>query len=358
MVPPRADRSGRRTRLTVGAAVAVVIGIAAGAPVSTAAEVPAPKTLCTVDDPRLPELSGLASNGRELFAVNDGGTQVEVMVLDRECTVQRTITASIDPYDVEDLALDANGVLWLSDTGDNGKARETVALIAVRPDGSASLHRLTYPDGQHDAEALLLDRRGTPYVVTKSVLGRSAVYRPAERLRTPGPTPLEKVATVSFAVTGTPGGPDQVGPIGSMLVTGGAVSRDGTVVALRTYTDAYLFPAPDGNVVAALKREPVRVPLPGEPQGEAIAFDPDGTLLAAGEGVGQPIRAVRKAAALVDAATSTQDGSSSGKAGNSDAPSESSSGDQQRSRLPALVVATLTAVVLWFGLGKLRRRRR
>src|SRR5690606_39375384 len=92
-------------------------------------------------DERLAELSGLASNGQELFAVNDGGTQVEVFVLDRNCRVQRTITAGIDPYDVEDLALAPDGVLWLSDTGDNGKSRDTVAVIKVRQDGSASLHR-------------------------------------------------------------------------------------------------------------------------------------------------------------------------------------------------------------------------
>jgi hypothetical protein len=46
----------------------------------------------------------------------------------------------------------------------------------------------------------------------------------------------------------------------------------------------------------------VRVPLPDEPQGEAIAFGPDGTLYSSGEtrgGVRGEIRAVPGAAALV-----------------------------------------------------------
>ncbi|WFR71472.1 hypothetical protein P9209_21400 [Prescottella defluvii] len=74
----------------------------------------------------------------------------------------------------------------------------------------------------------------------------------------------------------TPGGPVPVG--GSTLVTGGAVSADGTVAALRTYTDVYLYSAPDGNLVRALTTTtPVRVALPNQPQGEAIAFTPDGT---------------------------------------------------------------------------------
>ena len=70
-----------------------------------------------------------------------------------------------------------------------------------------------------------------------------------------------------------------VNEVSNVLVTGGAVSADGHVMALRTYTDAYVYSAPDGDVLAALKRTPVRVPLPGEKQGEAIAFQPDGTLV-------------------------------------------------------------------------------
>jgi hypothetical protein len=54
--------------------------------------------------------------------------------------------------------------------------------------------------------------------------------------------------------------------------------------------------------VAALAGTPVRVPLPGEPQGEAIAFGPDGTLLSGSEtrgGVLGEIRAVPGAVGLV-----------------------------------------------------------
>src|SRR5690606_19747459 len=96
-ISPRGDRRRRRAVLASCGAVAVALSWPA------TAEASAPRTVCTVQDERLAELSGLASNGQELFAVNDGGTQVEVFVLDRNCRVQRTITAGIDPYDVEDL---------------------------------------------------------------------------------------------------------------------------------------------------------------------------------------------------------------------------------------------------------------
>src|SRR5213075_592302 len=57
----------------------------------------------------------------------------------------------------------------------------------------------------------------------------------------------------------------------------------------------------DGDLVAALNQPPIRVPLPDEPQGEAVAFEPDGTLLSGSEtrgGVRGEIRGVAGAAAL------------------------------------------------------------
>ena len=237
--------------------------------------------VCVPADPALAELSGLATDGRRWFAAADGGTSLQVLVLSpADCTVLDRITAEVNPYDVEDLALGADGALWLAHTGDNDLHRRTVALHRLTLDGDVRLYRLTYPDGPHDAEALLLDRAGVPHVVTKEV-GTGRVYRSIGVLAEPGPTPLELVTTVRLEPTDTPGGP--VGRVGSMLVTGGAVSADGEVVALRTYTDAYLFRAPGGDIPTALATSPARIPLPNEPQGEALALAPDGTLLSASE---------------------------------------------------------------------------
>ncbi|MET8848687.1 esterase-like activity of phytase family protein [Amycolatopsis sp. NPDC004625] len=323
-----------------------------GGPVPASAA-PAPESLCTVKDSRIGELSGLASDGERLYAINDGGSKVQVFVLGRDCKVQQVLTDKTDPFDVEDLARTPDGTLWLSDTGDNKKGRLTVALLELSPQGKLTLHRLTYPDGQHDTEALIMDKAGTPYLITKDILGEARVYRPSGPLASPGPTNLEKVGTVKIPETDTQGGP--VGSIGSVLVTGGASSADGTVVALRTYTDAYVYAAPDGDVPAALRRRPVRIPLPGEKQGEAIAFDPDGTLLSGSEGVGQPLRAVRGAAALAAQSGAPAEGTTS----NGTSASSGSAGDG--AGLPILPAAGITLAVVglgWFGFGKLRRRTR
>ncbi|WP_199443279.1 hypothetical protein [Umezawaea beigongshangensis] len=281
----------------VGTSLAVVV-LTAGFALADPA---VPVDLCSVSDPGLAELSGFASDGDRWYAINDSDEgSVAVQVLNRSCEVVDTITSPVNPFDVEDLARAPDGTLWLSDTGDNGRTRETIALHEVSPSGGSRFYRLTYPDGAHDAEALLLDRSGTPYVVTKEPIGSALVYRPAGPLVAGTTAPMEKVGSVSLDSTDTPGGPVS-GLVGSRVVTGGAVSADGAVAALRTYTDAYLFPVPDGDLVTALKSDPVRVPLPDEPQGEAVAFEPDGTLLSGSEsrnGVPGVVRAVEGAAAL------------------------------------------------------------
>lgn len=303
-----------------------------------------PATRCEITDPRLPELSGLASAGEAMLAMNDGGDRAEVFVLDGACAVGDVRSAEVDPYDPEDLALAADGTLWLADIGDNAQSRETVALIGLRPDGTTVLTRLTYPDGGHDAEALLLAPDGTPYLVTKEVLGASSVYRPDAPLADGATVPMSKVATLGFTLTGTPGGP--VGRAGQLLVTGGAVSADGSRIALRTYTDAYVWPLSGSDVAGALAGPPVRVPLPEAPQGEAIAFAAnDRDLLVAGEGLPGAVTLVPATGELASAAPA--------------APTEAAGGSLTTAGgvdplTAALIAAAVATVVVWVG-GKLRR---
>lgn len=332
----------------------------------------APVEQCTTPHPELAELSGLGADGESWYATNDGGTQLEVYVLDTNCSVRDVITSGTDPYDIEDLAVGQDGRVWLADTGDNRMRRNTVAIHVLSPDGGSTLHRLTYPDGPRDAEALLLDRDSTPYVVTKSPFGDSEVFRPAGPLRTPGPTALERVGSMSLSSTKTPGGPVS-GGMSSTLITGGAVSSDGRVVALRTYTDAYLYPAPDGDVEAALTREPVRVPLPNEPQGEAIAFTPAGGLLSASEGAGEPVRLVRDATGLVPGARAApgerggENGTAAGQPGERGAANDgsvdgsaaggTSTGDDTDALATIGIGAAVVALVLLI-VARFRRRAR
>jgi hypothetical protein len=262
----------------------------------------APQVRCAVEDPRLTELSGLAVDGRALWAMSDGGTRVELHQIDpATCAVVDSRSVDVNPFDPEDLAVGPDESLWVADIGDNELRRDTVAVVVLPPQGEGRLHRLTYPDGPHDAEALLVDARGRPVVITKEVGRPAGVYRTAQAPEGVGPTPLVRVGELTLPSSDTRGGP--VGEIGSRVVTGAAVSVDGSVVALRTYTDAWLYPVPRGDFVGALTGTPVRVPLPDEPQGEALAIDRDGTLLSGSEsrGAAGELRAVPGAVALAAA---------------------------------------------------------
>jgi hypothetical protein len=242
-----------------------------------------PQVRCTLDDERLAEASGLVAEPGGTFAVvNDSGNASTVYVLDDRCAVIGEREVPEKGRDVEDLARGADGTLWIADIGDNGRRRSSVAVLRLAPDGAETVSRFAYPDGAHDAESLLVPGDDRPVIVTKDLSGRSGVYV-AEQA--PGdsdePQPLRRAGEVLV-----PG--EAITSVGSGTYTGGAISADGRVVALRTYTDAWLYPAPGGtataeDVVTALASPPVRVPLSGEVQGEALAFAPDGTLLATGE---------------------------------------------------------------------------
>ncbi|MBO0878137.1 MAG: hypothetical protein J2P19_32595 [Pseudonocardia sp.] len=345
------------TRCGVGVLVIVSTALLAGVAVpGTAAAEPAgpvpPTSLCTVTDPRLAELSGLVTDGGDRrWAIVDSGRRVQVFELGQDCSVRGVLTGSADPYDVEDLARAPDGTFWLADTGDNRRARDTVAMITLAPAGTATVHRMRYPDGPHDAEAVLLGRDGVPLVVTKDPIAPAGVYRP-ERPIVPGskdaePIPLRRVGEVSLPASDTIGGP--IGAFGARTVTGGATTPDGRVVALRTYTDAWLFAAPDGDLVAALRGAPVRVPLPGEPQGEAIAFGGRGGLLSGSEarqGIAGALRVVPGAAALVAPAPSAE--------GRGEQPAGSSTGWPSWWPLAAVLALAIAAAALLL----LRRRRR
>jgi hypothetical protein len=356
--PPDGVRGGLRARSAAGAVLlgcALVLGpaglaAAAPAPAGTdaGAAAPAPQTLCRITDPRLPELSGLVAVGDKLLAINDGGDQVTVYVLDTRCQVVDVHTRAVDPYDPEDLAVGRDGTVWVADTGDNLGNRATVALLALRPDGSGGVYRLAYPDGPHDAEALLLAPDGTPYLVTKEVLGASAVYRPVAALVEGGTVGLVKVAGVSMTLTGTPGGP--VGRAGQLMITGGAVSADGRLLALRTYTDAYVWPLTGSDVPAALAAKPVRIPLPALPQGEAVTFSTDNRHLVVGsEGTPSELTLVPLAAEVVAPAAPPTP--------TSPLTDPVAALDTGRSPITSAVIAAVVAALLVWVAGKLRRRR-
>lgn len=246
--------------------------------VATAGQAPA--TVCRITDRRLTELSGLVRAGAGYVVVNDGADEAaarRIFFLDRRCSVTRTVAYPSLPRDTEDLARGPDGTLWVGDIGDNSGSRTTIGLWRLAPGARRpTLFRLSYPDGPHDAEALLIGADGVPVVVTKDPV-TAGLYVPAGPLRTGGTTALRRAGEFTIPMSGTS---NPFGFPGRLVVTGGGTSPDGRRAVLRTYADAYVFDAPDGDLVRAISgRTPTVTALPDEPQGEAVEFSQDGSAL-------------------------------------------------------------------------------
>jgi hypothetical protein len=268
----------------------------------------APTEVCRIADPAVTEVSGLAVTGTGYLVENDSNpdpAKTRLFTLDKACKVTGSVQYPRTARDPEDLAVDRKGTVWIADIGDNspltggsGTRRSTVALWTMAAGArQLRIHRLVYPDGvPRDAEALLIDGKGRPVIVTKDPNGE--VFR----LDTPLPTdntdgvPLTKVGAFEPRRTGTS---NPWGFLGVAWVTGAAVSADGTKAVVRTYADAYEFEVTDGDVAAAITSgKPTVTALPDEPQGEAIAYTADGTGLLTVSDQDGPAVVLRYASAL------------------------------------------------------------
>ena len=238
----------------------------------------------------LTEASGLAVSratpGR-LWSHNDSGKPVLVSFDSKgSVTGQLSISgARVEDWEAIATAPCGSGsCLFIADIGDNAAKRPEITIYRVpepaQPRGSAQVDaviRASYPDGAHDAEALLASPDGTLYIVTKGDTGQVGVYRVPRDVGGNGALRLEAV-----------GGPLSKGtPAANARITDGAISPDGEWVVLRTKGALIFYRAADflkGNF-----RETRRVDLTslGEPQGEGVAFGPSNTVYVAGEGGGK-----------------------------------------------------------------------
>lgn len=267
--------------LTVVGVVALLVGGPQGAALA------APTRMCAVGDERLAEISGIVTTTTGYIAINDGGDELRTYVLDRTCKVTRVRSdSSVDPFDPEDLARSRDGTLWIADIGDNDRERTSIAVHQLAPGATrAQLLRMTYPDGPHDAEALVMQPNGLAVVVTKEALGAAGVYRTRAVPRAGQTMAMTKVGSLTIEPTGTEGGPPGLGGVAQRVVTGAALSLDGKRMVVRTYTDAYEWDVSADVAGSIVKGTPRRTPLPGEQQGESITYSMDGaTFVTVSEG--------------------------------------------------------------------------
>lgn len=247
----------------------------------------APVLLGNIADPAVSESSGVVASrlvpGR-YWTHNDSDDGARLYCLDQQARSCGTWTVpGIDAFDWEDIAAGPGprpGVpyLYIGDIGDNLDTRTSVVVHRVpeppagaAPGATEAAEALTlrYPDGPHDAEALLVHpTSGDLYIVAKQAPPR--VYVARAPLAAGAARTMEKVATLPL---------EGVGLFGS--VTGGDIAPDGRRVALCTYLEGYelVLPAGAGAFDEIWARPLEEVALGPRPQGEGIAYRGDGRAL-------------------------------------------------------------------------------
>lgn len=203
-------------------------------------------------------------------------------------------------FDWEDMALGPCSpggptCLYFADTGDNRRQRsnsviyrlpEPAVIDASKNTLACDALPFVFPDGAHDAEALLVHpTTGVITIVTKVKTGTSPVFEL--------PMPLTPGQTVTAVRVG-----EVEPPRGSPRFTAGDVHPQGKGVLLRTYTHLFYYPMAPGETVAhALLGRPCEMPVADEKQGEAVAWMPSGNgYVTVSEGVGAALNVVTCAA--------------------------------------------------------------
>jgi hypothetical protein len=226
-----------------------------------------------VDAAAATELSGLVlsrSRPGVLWTHNDSGDSARLFAISpRGRLLGELHVGGAENVDWEDVAA-TPGAIYAGDIGDNLAQRSTISVYRV-PDRSlsgremAERFKLRYPDGPHDAEALLVGPSGGALViVTKNLSARAGVYV-AEHPSSDAVTTMSRAGSI---------------PIGDALpVTAGDVSADGRTVVVRTYDRAFVWSRRRGeSLVATLRRRActARADLLVEGQGESLALTRDG----------------------------------------------------------------------------------
>jgi hypothetical protein len=280
-----------------GPASALIDALCGGAPSITDAG--------RIESPEIDEASGLVASwtgtGAGADGVwwvhNDSGDAARLFAVDGTGHLLATVELTgVEARDWEDIAIGpparpgGPAQLYVGDIGNNAamtddpSARTSVRIhrldepeVPTTPsgDGSAPVLRapvstftLRYPDRPYDAEALLVDPvDGDLYLVTKdwTLTGTSQVFT------VPDVAAIGDGASVEMTPVGTV-------PLESgTLVTAADITRDGSLVALRSYGAVDVYRRPEGEPVsAAFGTAPCGGPVPTEIQGESLGFAPDG----------------------------------------------------------------------------------
>lgn len=236
----------------------------------------------SLKDDSLRELSGLvhssAKDGSSFWGEEDSGNKDAIYLLDsRGRHLGTKYLAGVLNRDWEDIAggpgpEKGKYYLYVGDIGDNFKIFPFISIYRfVEPGadpakwtgatvGKFDVINLRYPDGPHDAEALMVDPvTRNIYVITKT--GAAGVYV------APYPQDIHKASTLK-----------KLGTLPVSTVTAADISPDGSRILIKNYQSVFLWQRRPGESISrCLERRPEKLDYHVEPQGESVAWNAAGT---------------------------------------------------------------------------------
>ena len=239
-----------------------------------------------ITETNLAEVSGIAASRQNpgVLWIHNDRARDQVFAVSTNGQLLATWTLGSEVSDFEDIAIGPGPqpdlqYIYCGDIGDNSATRSSIRVYrAAEPAVYAYQARepmtakfpsvekftLTYPDGAHNAEALLVDPWTREVLVATKESGNFRIYR-AE------PSQLHDGTQVTLSF---------VTEVGFDIVSAGDISPDGHEILLRQEEFARIWRRSAGQSIAeALAGTPTDVPvigMPTEPNGEGVAFVADG----------------------------------------------------------------------------------
>ena len=251
-----------------------------------------PEQVGVLETGLITEASGIVVNSKiekTIWVHNDSGNDPFLFLIDQNANIRkRFYLAGIENRDWEDITLGPGPesdkpYIYLGDIGDNLRIRDQKTIYRFpEPDVSADGHdhtdtirnietfKIAYPDGNHDAEALMIDPISQDlFIISKDVKSPSVYRLPADSLTNSdhgNPIVLEHCGQVEISEDSMLG-----------LITAGDIAADGNEVLIKTYTKIYYWKKedPEISICELLRSTPATLTYEPEPQGESIAFSPN-----------------------------------------------------------------------------------
>lgn len=242
-----------------------------------------------------------------LFTINDSGNEAILYAVDTlgaDRGIWRVNGSTDVDWEAAAIGPCANDprprCVYIGDTGDNSAVYASRAIYRVPEppardsafSGEVTAERITYTyaDRKHDVEAMYVAPNGDIYLITKRPLRAFArELRPALVFQLPGSAWTAKGPLVAQLVDSLPIVP---GSAPLRTITDASLSRDGRHLAVRTYSEVYVFATDSlsGRVNHAVAPAKCNLVSLGEAQGEGITWaNNTGRFVFSSEGVAAPL---------------------------------------------------------------------